>query len=72
MNQDNIPADIFAEGIRAMPKNEALEIFDTCIQNAKEDGADPERIAMLEVVREFMCDRQFAKLMEDFVWEMNN
>lgn len=72
MNQDNIPADIFVEGIKAMPKNEAREIFDICIQNAKEDGADPERIAKLEVVREFMCDRQFAKLMEDFVWEMNN
>lgn len=55
----------------AIPEKEALNVFDQCIQNAKEDGADPERIAKLEVVREFFCNPKFRKDLSDFVWGMN-
>ena len=58
------------ETSKAMTDDEAREMFDEYIQYAKEDGVDPERIAKLEVVREFFCDRQFARLMMDFIWEL--
>lgn len=61
-----------AETSKTMTDAEARAIFNDYIEGAKEDGADPERIAGLEVAREFFCNSKFRKNLSDFVWEMNN
>lgn len=49
-----------------MTATEARAIFDQAIANT----ADPDRIAKIELMREYFTNADFRKALEDHVWEL--
>jgi hypothetical protein len=51
-----------------MTNTEAREIFNQAILTSK----DADQIARIEIVREYLCNPNFRKAIEDHVWQINN
>ena len=54
-----------------MTDTEARAAFTGAIEAAKVEGADADRIARMEVIREFFCNPEFRSRMSDFVADVN-
>lgn len=51
-----------------METNEVREIFNKVIAGQ----TDPDRVANLEIVREYFTNPDFKRALEDFVWQVNS
>lgn len=54
-----------------MKDTEARAAFDGAIAVAKAEGADADRIARMEVIREFFCNPTFRVALADHVAQIN-
>lgn len=54
-----------------MNTNEARTEFDKVIANAAANGADAQKIAELEIIREYLCNPEFKGNLQEYTAKVN-